>query len=44
MNCLWQEKGNKIEDNIIKDVRYLFRLKGEIDHNEIKDKKKTFLD
>ena len=36
MNRLWQEKDNRIEDNIIKDVRNLFRLMREI------DKKKSF--
>ena len=36
MNRLWQEKDNRIEDNIIKDVRNLFRLIREI------DKKKAF--
>ena len=31
------EKGKKIEDNIIKDVRNLFRIKTEIDDTRIKD-------
>ena len=29
MNLLRYEKGKNIEDNIIKDVRFLFRLKKE---------------
>ena len=33
MNCLGQEKGKAIENNIIKDVRNLLILKNEIDDN-----------
>ena len=33
MNCLGQEKGKTIENNIIKDVRNLLILKNEIDDN-----------
>ena len=35
MNRLWQEKDNRIEDNIIKDVRNLFRLIREIDKKKL---------
>ena len=41
MNRLTGENDEKIEDNIIKDVRNLFRLKKEIDDNVIKDNKKS---
>ena len=41
MNRLTDENDEKIEDNIIKDVRNLFRLKKEIDDNVIKDNKKS---
>ena len=34
---LKREKDKKIEDNIIKDVRFFFRLKKEINENTIKD-------
>ena len=36
-HCSWFEKDKKVEDNIIKDVRNLFRLKKEIDDSTIKD-------
>ena len=36
------EKDKKIEGNIIKDVRNLFRLKKEIDGTTVKDTKKYF--
>ena len=36
------EKGEKVEDNIIKDVRILFRLKREIDDTTIKDLRNLF--
>ena len=41
MNRLTDENDEKIEDNIIKDVRNLFRLKKEIDDNVSKDNKKS---
>ena len=41
MNRLTDENDEKIEDNIIKDVRNLSRLKKEIDDNVIKDNKKS---
>ena len=41
MNRLTDENDEKIEGNIIKDVRNLFRLKKEIDDNVIKDNKKS---
>ena len=41
MNRLTDENDEKIEDNIIKDVRNLFRLEKEIDGNVIKDNKKS---
>ena len=36
------EKDKKIEDNIIKDVRNLFRLKKEIDDTTVKDIRNLF--
>ena len=36
MNSLMLEKDKKTENNIIKDVRNLFRLKKEIDGNTLK--------
>ena len=36
------EKGEKVEDNIIKDVRILFRLKREIDDATVKDLRNLF--
>ena len=41
MNRLTDENDEKIEENIIKDIRNLFRLKKEIDDNVIKDNKKS---
>ena len=34
---------NKVEQNIIKDVRSLFRLKKQIDNNAIKDIRNLFM-
>ena len=42
MNGLKFEKDKKVKDNIIKDVRNLFRLKKEIDDAAIKDIRKYF--
>ena len=42
MNDLKFEKDKKVKDNIIKDVRNLFRLKKEIDDAAIKDIRKYF--
>ena len=39
MYPLGLEKDRRIEDNIVKDVRILFRLEKEIDDNKIKDVK-----
>ena len=36
------EKCEKVEDNIIKDVRILFRLKREIDDTTVKDLRNLF--
>ena len=37
MNRLRHDKDSRIEENIIKDVRDLFRLKNEVDYNMIKN-------
>ena len=37
MNRLKLEKHRRIEDNIIKDLKNIFKLKKEIDDNIIKD-------
>ena len=42
MNHLGEENHKRIEDGIIKNVRYVFRLKKETHDNTIKDKKKSF--
>ena len=42
MNCLKFEKDKRIEDNIIMDVRNLFRLNKEIDDNIIKNIRNLF--
>ena len=42
MNCLGQENNKKVEDNMIKDVRSLFRLKGEINYTAIKGVRNIF--
>ena len=36
------EKGEKVEDNIIEDVRILFRLKREMDDTTVKDLRNLF--
>ena len=41
MNHLGEENHKRIEDDIIKNVRYVFRLKKETHDNTIKDKKKN---
>ena len=42
MKCSRVEKDKKIEDNIIKDVKNLFRLKNEIGDTTIKDVRNLF--
>ena len=42
MNILMLKNVIKIKDNIIKDVRNLFRLTKEINNNRIKDIKNIF--
>ena len=42
MNYLGQEKDKKLEDNTIKDVRNLFRLKREIYYAAVKDVRNLF--
>ena len=42
MTCLRHEKEKQKENNIIKDVRNLFRLKNEMDDTTIKDVRNLF--
>ena len=42
MNNLRPDKDKRIDDNIIKDVRNLFRLKQQIDNHIIKDERILF--
>ena len=42
MNNLRLDKDKRIDDNIIKDVRNLFRLKQQIDNHIIKDERILF--
>ena len=43
MNCLMLEKDKKIEDNVIKNLINLFRLKKGTDVNTVKDIRNPFV-